>query len=376
MDVRELSAREPFAQLLTTTLSTGLEARYGQRFDVEVGRGGDQEWHYAPPLNGFYVARPAADVRRFLRDGFRFTPVVFRAVPQFIIGTLLATGGGLRVAGRCYFSVTPAVPQAEQLLILPGNRRIRIFDFDRWVTRVVAKDGFGVESVRNEVLTRRGGAGPYLSVSDCANDFSWFEESIVGGYPLPRCPPWLSRVSAERDALAALRDYTRSRSTRQPAADYVNPLLVALDGGFQRLPAMPDASAMRDLVQNLGRAVLSATRVLEVGPTHGDLQPGNIMIMPDGRSLIIDWEHAGVRSIGYDSLVYGLGTRRPDRFERLRRHFREVPSEARAASMAFLLEELRFYLDECTSGPFAEVPGSSLGFFQDALRLAKQMFSI
>ena len=44
--------------------------------------------------------------------------------------------------------------------------------------------------------------------------------------------------------------------------------------------------------------------------THGDFQPGNILINGEGVWLI-DWEYAARRQIGYDALVFMLRSRRP-----------------------------------------------------------------
>ena len=45
--------------------------------------------------------------------------------------------------------------------------------------------------------------------------------------------------------------------------------------------------------------------------THGDFQPGNMLV--DGNKVwLIDWEYSGRRQVGYDALVYALRSRFPD----------------------------------------------------------------
>lgn len=43
-------------------------------------------------------------------------------------------------------------------------------------------------------------------------------------------------------------------------------------------------------------------KALKCGVLHRDISLGNIMISPDGRGLLIDWDHAGetTRSEGYE----------------------------------------------------------------------------
>jgi len=44
--------------------------------------------------------------------------------------------------------------------------------------------------------------------------------------------------------------------------------------------------------------------------THGDFQPGNILVDGD-RVWLIDWEYSARRQVGYDALVYALCSRFP-----------------------------------------------------------------
>jgi len=50
---------------------------------------------------------------------------------------------------------------------------------------------------------------------------------------------------------------------------------------------------------------------MTLATSHGDFQPGNVLILPQGDIKIIDWEYAELRWSEYDSLVYGSGLRFP-----------------------------------------------------------------
>lgn len=369
MDARELAEREPFLDLATATLSRAFEQLFGHPFQVTAGQGAGQAWLALPPLHGFFTAHASGEVRRFLKNGFRYTTVARRGVPQYLLGTVLGTRAATPLARKA-FSVSPPVPSAEALLLMPGNQRFRIFDFRRWTTRVVAKRGFGSRGVEGEVRFRSAMTGPFLPLIRWAADFAWYEEPIVDGYALARCPPWLDR---DRAASLALQDLDRfAARTRRLGSreEYVGALMDCI----ARSNDVVHARFARPLVNaaslaRLRDCALAGPRSIELAQTHGDLQPGNIIVVPGAHPVVVDWEHARERLRRYDGWVYSLGTRRGDRLPRLARCALELAGEARADFAAFLLEETRFYVEEASSGPFPRIPRGCEQFAGDLARV-------
>ena len=110
---------------------------------------------------------------------------------------------------------------------------------------------------------------------------------------------------------------------------------------------------------------------MDVSLTHGDFQPGNVLIPTgnDGRIWIIDWEDASVRARCYDAMTWMLCSRFPiDLAGRIRRFSgvddsiwgEEMPRELAIA--LWTVEELIWHL-ETTTRPGIERLSTGLGMF-------------
>lgn len=368
MRLSEMRAREDLDAIVRATLARDFSEQLGRPVAV-TAKGPGQRWLVQPLLSAFYTPQISGVARRHLRDDFRWSPVPARVLPQLALGTALASAAGLRLTGRTGFFVNPPVPHAASLLIMPGNRRVRLFDFDRRVCRVLLKDGFPARVMETEVAVRgRGTEGPFPPITQVAPDLSWFEEPLVAGRVLPRLPPWTATEPLKARALAALADFTRPSRRAVPAAAHLEPLLARVALAAAEVTARYGAAAAFGASFAPALAALAATPgELTVAMTHGDFQPGNILV-PRGRDavLILDWEHSGTRLAAYDALVLGLRSRAAHGLSARVLDFvtgatpcAGLGPEAadlawrRATAAGFLLEDLCFYLEESV-----EVPGS------------------
>lgn len=368
MRISEMRAREDLDAIVRATLARDFSEQLGRPVAV-TARGPGQRWLVQPLLSAFYTPQISGVARRHLRDDFRYSPVPLRVVPQFALGTALASAPGLRLAGRTAFFVDPPVHGAADLLIMPGNRRVRVFDFARRVCRVLLKEGFGPRVMETEVAVRGGPTGgPFPPITQAAPDLSWFEEPLVAGRVLPRLPPWTPARPLEARALAALAAFTRPSRRTVGAASHLEPLLTRVALAAAEVTARYGAAAASPAAYASALAEVAAIPgELDVATTHGDLQPGNILVTHGGKDvLILDWEHSGTRLADYDALVLGLRSRaahglgaRVLAFVSGATPCAGLGPEAaglpwrRATAAAFLLEDLCFYLEESV-----EVPGS------------------
>jgi hypothetical protein len=258
------------------------------------------------------------------------------------------------------------VPLADRLLIVPGNQRIRIFDFAQGTSRVLQKRGFSGETFAREIELRGGGKeGPFVAIERHGED--WFEERLFDGYCLPRCPPWISRRHAEEHALALLGEWLATSATPVSAHAVIGTLVARIERGVTDLE-QKFVGRGYDALLRLVNALAPRAQELGIVTTalgHGDFQPGNILVSRDSKTVrIIDWEHSAVRSSTYDYLVYGLQTRSPaglaSRLEKFMAG--SVPrgveglafdKHRRTCSLAlFLLEDLTWFVEESLTGPF------------------------
>lgn len=299
MRVAELNARGDAASSWLDAVEVGFEGVLGRPVSLTAEHAcAGQRWWLQPTLNACFVDGASPVVRRFLRDSFRFTRVRWRMGPQLALGTALASGPGLRMTRQAAFVALPAIGRAEDRLVVPGNQRVRLFDFGRGVVRVVLKPGFDASAMSTEVAVRGPGqVGPFPNLTEVDPDLGWFEEPILDGYDLSRCPPWLSHDALAAQALTDLEGWTlESARTADPA------------GWAQQLRAQIEPWVVP------GRLVAAASELTGfcVGPSHGDAQAGNVRIDRAGtRPLWTDWEWQDERAWFYDRLVFALRVRWP-----------------------------------------------------------------
>lgn len=385
MRLDELADREDFWRIFGDTFSKMWAGILERPVRVSLGvRGGGQLWRVQPLLTAVFSGTPSRRARRFLRDSFCFTSVKHRMLPQLAAGAALTTPLGIRGSSRGAFRVVPAIPGPEHLLILPGNRRIRLFDFGRGMSRVHIKSGFDRGAIGAEVTVRGGGAeGPFVPITRHGADFAWFEEAIFEGYSLARCPPWFAAHRLARKAVAALDDWAEAGDTvsaKDAATDLVDSIGSMVD-------SMPHLAGLQ-IVHTSERLAERVSPSIHVERTasHGDLQPGNVLVGREGtRVVLTDWEFHGLRIAHYDRLVLALGARSPRGLgSRLGRFVRneatsslltELPRNSSwriTRSALFGLEDIEWRLSNCQNVPYETVPSGLCTLVQELAELHPQ----
>ena len=267
-----MRAREDFDAVLAQTLSAAWTAWRGAPHRVTVGdpAAPGQRWTFQPLLSAYYVPSALSRrARRYLADSFRHTPVAHRRLPQLALGTLLATRAGLTLAGRPGFTVDPPLPDPGHTLVVPGNQRLRLFDFRAGRTRVVLKRGFDAASLATEVRVRTSGPGPFPPVLDHGLEpLPWLEEPLLDAWALPRCPPHVDTAAARQRAVAALDAWLATTARREERASWIAGLrsrltetLAGLTERFGEVQTLhPSLAALADALATSPRAARRRSR--------------------------------------------------------------------------------------------------------------------
>jgi hypothetical protein len=177
---------------------------------------------------------------------------------------------------------------------------------------VIAKTGTERSFVDAELALRQ--SAPELPVPRLvrvgpAGD--WFSEAFVRGTPLNRIPDTARREEAFESVRSALADLARRTAERTALPAYLSTLVERLEAG---LGAAPLLAADRVRIGRIGQTLAALARgsgaasVVITAQTHGDFQPGNVLV-GDERTWLIDWEYTARRDIAFDALTYALGTR-------------------------------------------------------------------
>ena len=375
MRVSELRAREPFDEVLRSSLARGWSELLGTQVQVSAHQVG-QAWFLSWPFGMYHLREPSSRVRRFLADGFRYTPRRWRLPAQFLLGTLMSTKMGVRHGARFAFGVTPPVAGAEDMLVMPGNQRIRVFDFRRARVRVLLKDNFGPKGMRRELAFRTEHQADFLMPAlDRADDGTWFEEAILDGYvALPRSAPWVDQVQVAEMALVGWEAWTRGQGTERLSgsecattlARHVQDAIGVLDDKRLDAGAVISSALIDSLV-----ARCDGLDEVDVVLSHGDFQPGNVMVAKrdSTKVVIIDWENVARRFSWYDRMVLGFASRYGgDLAGKMQGfvdgqagspHLNTFPSDRQPRAglvTLFCLEELRWHVDRAAEGRFVALP--------------------
>jgi hypothetical protein len=328
VNVSGLEAREPLHAIVAVTLAGAWSQQHGTPFVVtEEPTAGAQEWRLHRALSVY--TRPTIDraTRRFVADRYRFTRSRRKLPRRWLQGTVAASLPAQRW-GRPARSlwVSPAVPDADGIVVLPGNQRVRIFDTHRGIVRAVVKDGFGTGSLRAELQVRTSGIpGPYLPITAGGPELGWFEEPLVVGFSLDVCPPWRPYGPLMSAAADRLRDWLDRTAEHRDVGVHAHSIADELSAAARMLDGERGADLSRRTALAM-RALVTPLRQVGSWPfswSHGDLQPGNVLVPDHGPPVFVDWEFSGLRPREYDGLVHGLQTRRSDgRVERTARYVR------------------------------------------------------
>lgn len=385
MKLGELRAREDLDEVLKETLRERLSERLGRAVEVSAPEGADENAWRLQPLVGVCWGPGLNDAGRhfiaaMLRGGNSWEARALRAP----IRAVLRTAAGLKVTSRRAFGLPSHVVDSTQTLLLLGNRRIRLVFLGSGRCLVLLKAGFSSEGMKTEIQRRgRHLAGPFPKIDAHDEEGRWFEEDVLDAEPLPRCPSSWKPEDLGSLAVKRLEDWSEHTIVWRNATEYVEELRCRLLGGLERRVGKYD---LRLLLKPEWLDALSqrATRLgtIETRVSHGDLQPGNILVERTSRvPLITDWETSDRRSVWYDRLVWALETRYGgDLMKRFntfvttgtsKRHplveLRSRPQRQSVVAL-FLLEELEWLIRESTAGPLV-CPGA--GVFEYARELRK-----
>jgi hypothetical protein len=293
----------------------------------------------------------------------------------FLAGNTAPLARNLLASHHIWFD--PELEDPAHLLILGGNSRLRLIDYREGTVTSILKEGFDERSIRREIALRKAGradlAPPVLRVSE---DQRSFVEPLLHGTVADRLFGRRTRTKVLLEALDACIGLAARTRRSVPLADWCRTARAKAREAVSRVED-GGSSCIRDAlawVDFLCRWLLNSDRAqnryAETVVSHGDLQPGNVLVERD-RAWLIDWENIGERVEWYDPLTLALGSRRgyPGLILRAMRLMKgemgsEIDRTARGVLLnaptdfdaeerivMYLIDELQFCLGENVIGP-------------------------
>lgn len=382
MKISLLLDREPFGEILEETLSRHLSAVSDRAHQVIWKSGAPKASDVLARKRGLWLCNPEINAIFSVSAESRVFEVPWReylAGASFVrtgahAGYLMAASApiGRWVLASHHLLIDPELTGAKSTLIVGGNSRVRLLDYDRGLAKTILKSRVDPAAMQRELDLRRDRtdilAPPIVEVQE--NGLA-FVEPLIHGTNADRV---FSDRQADKGLIEALEVcFQLGRQTRR--VELVDEWLDrTLEECRQTVETANDARAESfrgalDLVYQLAECIRTnagaSSNEVEVGTSHGDLQRGNVLLEGE-KTWLIDWEKVGSRILGYDGLTLALDSRRSGRglVERAKRLLQDERTDAIAMRVGeelsrdlypggrvrhmlmFFVEEIRFHLEE------------------------------
>lgn len=404
LKIAELKIREDYAQNLGDTIANAVRA--GARLGWTEAAGGASEpdavaWRLHPFFGIYATPKLSSKARHFLREMFAHSPEGSRRIAQKAVVSALSLPIPFRAALQNGFH-SSATPHPDDSFWMPGNFRFRYFDFAAETVYVFPKAHFSSDGIDREIAFRAANSDrfswlePICSVSP--NDHA-FAEKLQSAVAFNRIPDGfqqalLPSVYAALDDLKRLdaQDLTPSEYLALKSAEFEN-----AKAAFSRKFRGADFSHLDDAAERARRIVGKAHHI-PVCASHGDFQPGNILVRIDRRAqdqtagkklfphlnaeetscriAIIDWEDVAARASIYDDMTFAYRTRSPQNLDRRLRcpdasaHRLPASIDFETASALWFIEEWIWLLDASSRRGISRIPAGIREHFRMLARSA------
>lgn len=319
-----LLAREPFPEVFSETLQAYLQQRHGWHGQVRwttEQKGKQQGLLVNEKLNLIFPSQVADEQLRTLAAEYAYHPSPMRRLFQGLYVRYAVTRPVRRWLASARVHIDPWWDTYSSWVILGGNHSVRIVDLERDSCVVIRKAGFRRDFLDAAVDVRvqyPDLPGPKLLERD--STAGWYAEERVRGLPLDRVADVEQAeksLTAAKQTMASLYERT---ATEEPLHEWVVDRLQRICRAVDSLPPVfrevvrkRILAAADQLAKRLGNRAI-ATAVVPTAATHGDFQPGNILIPNQSEEVpvyLIDWEYSAVRCRWYDAMVFDLRSRFP-----------------------------------------------------------------
>ncbi len=164
MRLRLLLPREPFPVIFAQTLSRFLLSWTGRPYEIHWRpkrplsashwRSGEF-WLVNIYLNAIFIPRADPAIFGPVKQEFSRSLVWWRRWPQRLYVDMATSPLMAKWLAHAGVSLTPALPQAERMLIVPGNHKIRLLDYGEKTVYAIRKSGFPANFLEREIEVRR-----------------------------------------------------------------------------------------------------------------------------------------------------------------------------------------------------------------------------
>jgi hypothetical protein len=315
MKISELRKRENYDKTLTQTLQAcaDFDAAHTPDYQPE-----SVQWYEHPILSVYVTPDFCADGRRYLNMQYRHAPRRSRHLVQAIATDFMTMPAFFSRSLKPAFQISSA-GRPEYQMWMPGNHRFRRFDFEKRTIRVYPKAGFSADGIRQEIALRRQLSAEYpwvLPILWSEDEAAVFEEPLLEAMPFNRINSGTRQTQILDKIQTILRDLHQCQTITVTGEAYQAMKRLQLDTAYHKIRQKFPGLRFELIEQVWQRAakVIQRSREIPMSLTHGDFQPGNLIVPADADNSglwLIDWEDADVRASIYDVMTWTLQSRAP-----------------------------------------------------------------
>lgn len=254
----------------------------------------------------------------------------------------------------------------ENLLIEPGNKKLKLFDYEKDEIINLQKVGFQSSWMEKEIEYRENNKKPYiLPIRRIPGGYI---EPLVFGYSYARLS--VTQRARLNDQVSTIWKDCFKTKHEVLACDYIQKLYECVVASISTYGGTLEKTSVKNLLYFLDLLKRHALKEgnIKIVQSHGDLQYGNLLWDAKKNIIyLIDWETWADRSVYYDLLLFHYGYRNSNKLaqsiaifmgEKGSRLFGRDLSfkEMSNAIVLFIFEDLIWQFEEMSTLPSNAVP--------------------
>ena len=264
-----------------------------------------------PKINAIVTRFPSRKVLKYIFAEFNVRNNILKFIAGKLYTALCLFSGGLIASKTLKFF--NFCPMHKNSLILPCNRKIRIFDFENSIVDSIVKEGFTMKYFNNELSFRLRSTYSFVPVIIIYGE-NWYREPLLPGQPLARIADDIQYKVSCNYAIAHIKKIADDTLEYENSIKYAKELYEKIESLISEAKEKKKI-ATGDILLKTAKKAFDKARLLQNGVpivlSHGDLQAGNIWVDTlNNRTYIIDWETYAKRSIWYDAATLLIAMRR------------------------------------------------------------------
>ena len=387
MKISILIKREPFISIFENSIEAFLADYYKAAYSVKwhTGRrpveteGSKQVWYCNPLINSIFVKKVNKRVFESINGEYASNPLrPWRSLIQRLYLKFAQSQIFGHIIASHSLEVFPPLPNAERMLIIGGNTKIRVIDISKKSIYVILKNGFDLQYIEREIFIRKEFPHlPVTPISELNLEHGWYREEYITGQPPNRLRKPRGKVALEL-ATRAIHVMLIQSKREVCLKEYLQMLFQQCIATTKELHYV-NTEAMRSIrrLVLLLKTILESSQVsqINVAYCHGDFHQGNILVN-DEDMWIMDWEYSGEKQIAYDLFLFLMQSRiengYSERFIKLLMGELDIEYEGFVREwpgiewdgedrflylLIFLFEEINFYISELSCPLFYQNTG-------------------